>query len=383
MTIRVLHVVVLFDKREGTGRSIVEVASRLPGFEPHLCTTAAPYGTNFFSSVHEVGGSRSLFHVTRSRQIAEVMAIVRPQLTHIHGGFMVPFLAKGSALSSPVVLSIYGWPRIPAPSAIIRSSWQELRKSAVLRARVLAPMVVPPRLVGAALNGKKIKGVLTADPKLAARLACLTSVPVRLATSGATVDGLRASYEGDRPIIVFAGRAETARGADTLISAMPLVLRAFPQARLRLLLLPAPQLRAIVDLAQSLGIRHAVDIDGQPAKQLRAEFARCTLAAFPFKFDHTTATPPITVTEAMSVGLPVIGTPVRCMAPVLEPEYNGLLARIGDPASLAAAICSALKDEALWRALSRGAVETIRTRWNWDTAASTVSQLYEEVLASP
>jgi starch synthase len=125
-----------------------------------------------------------------------------------------------------------------------------------------------------------------------------------------------------------------------------------------------------------------VDIDCSPVDDLREQLARCTLSVFPFKYDGTTIAPPYTVVEAMSVGLPVIGTRVACLSPILVDSRNGSVVPVDDPGALAAAIQNVLSDGATWDALSVGALETVYRSWSWGRAARVTAELYEEVLAS-
>jgi len=150
---------------------------------------------------------------------------------------------------------------------------------------------------------------------------------------------------------------------------------------MRLMLLPSPQLPELADLVARSTARHAIDIVTEPVVDLRVEFAMATVGVFPFKFDHTTAmAPPLTVTEAMSVGLPVVVSAVRCMLPVVEARRGTIVVPPRDSGAVARAIVAAL-EPARWAALSEDAVRAVDRRWNWGNAARVASALYEEVLA--
>src|SRR5206468_3007781 len=136
---------------------------------------------------------------------------------------------------------------------------------------------------------------------------------VDFAVGGSRPDGRRASFNGDRPVVVFAGRADAVRGIDVLVDAIALVRRDVPDVRLRLLLLARPDVPKLLRRIRKAGIRDIVDLRLDPVDDIRAEFAAATVSVFPFLFEHVTFAPALTAAEAMSVGLPVVATPVGCL----------------------------------------------------------------------
>ena len=383
MTTRVLHVIAPFDRRDAVGRAVEEIARHHPEIESDLCTSRVLNGASAFHSVYELGGSDASFHITRWRAIAETIDAIRPDIVHLHGGIWLPFLAMSPAFRRPVVLSVYRWPRLPPLSVLMRGAWAEMRVSGVPRGLLVLSTLLPRRVVHAALARRRVRGVLTQDPALARELESLSTPVVYLSGGGSKVDHLRARYQPDAPLILFAGRAQTARGIDTLIAAMPKVLRTLPTARLKMMLLPTRGANELPRLRRSiiaLGIGQSVEVDVIPAEDLRERFAEAAVSVFPFKFDDTTLTPPFTVLEAMSVGLPVVATRVACLSPIMRDGENGITIPVGDPASLARAITTILTDERTWRTLSDGAIRTVEGSWNWKRAAAVTGALYDEVL---
>ena len=91
-----------------------------------------------------------------------------------------------------------------------------MRASNVLQPRVAATTLLPPALARGRMRRAGVAVVLTPDPRVAQRLAGRHTVPVVPLTSGAPTDDRRAQFDADQPVIVFAGRAETVRGLDTL-----------------------------------------------------------------------------------------------------------------------------------------------------------------------
>jgi glycosyltransferase involved in cell wall biosynthesis len=374
---RVLHIVADFDQHEGIGRAALEVARRAPNVEAYLLTNQARNRPDGFVRIDEVGGPASFFHLTRRRALARVIDEVRPAIVHVHGGIFTAFLVARLGSASPVVLTVYGWPRPPSLLTVIKH-FREVRSSPVLAGRVPVSGLLPTRLVAAVMRGGGVRGVLSTDDTVVARLAPWLDVPVAHVVVGAGTSVERASFHPD-PVVVFAGRAETSRGIDTLIDAMDLVVKELPDARAALFLLPAVQLDAIVERARRC--RAQVDVSTEPLSDLTGRLAKATVAAFPFKYDYATAIPALSVLESMSVGLPVVGTPVGCVAPIVRHGGNGMIVPRRDPRALADAILTISRDQELWNRLSAGALETANGAWSWDAAAAQTAAVYSAVAA--
>ena len=359
--IRVAHVIAEFSAREAMGRTVTEVAERVPG-EHHLITTRVVDGAAAFASVHELGGRLESFPLGRSTALAGALARIRPGLVHLHAGALGPLLGLHPALRPyRKVLTAYAWPTLPGPRTWRRAGLAEMLASNVLRPRVAATSLLPARLAVAALRRSGITTVLTPDPRVARRLGGppppgrpggppLAARPgglhVLRYACGAPLDDRRARFDPVRPVVVFAGRAETVRGLDTLLAAFPLVRARVPGARLRLLLIPRPELPAI--LAAAGGAGGPVEVVTDPVPDLLGEFAAAQVGAWPFKFDYTTSPPAMALVEAMAVGLPVVGTDVACVRAVLDPGVTGLAVPPAHPTALADALIRLLTDEAEW-----------------------------------
>jgi starch synthase len=201
-------------------------------------------------------------------------------------------------------------------------------------------------------------------------------------TSGAPTDERRARFDPDNPVIVFAGRAETVRGLDTLLAAFPLVQRKVPTARLRLLLIPRPELPAILERAGAAGRGGiaGIDVVTEPIQDLLAELSAAQVGTWPFKFDYTTSPPAMAVAEAMSVGLPVVATEVACVRAVVEPRVNGLLVPPANPRALASALALLLRDEEVWHRYAQAGVQSVRDRFGWERVASATDKAYAAAL---
>lgn len=389
--LRVAHVIAEFSGKEAMGRTIVETAAHVPG--EHHCVTALAHdaglagdGRTPLASITPLGGSPASFPIGRGKGLARALDALRPDLVHVHAGALGLLWSLAPALRRrSVVLTVYAWPAVPGPRAWGRATLAEMSASNVLAPRVVVTTLLPPPLAAAALRLAGVRTVLTPDPRVERRLGGHLSgrlgPPVVRLPSGAPVEDRRARFAAKRPLIVFAGRAETVRGLDTLIAAFPLVREHVPAARLRLLLIPRPELPGILDLAERAGYADAIEVVCDPVPDLLAELAAAQVGAWPFKFDYTTSPPAMAVAEAMSVGLPVVATDVACVRAVLDPGVNGLVVPPNDPRALATSLARLLVDDVLWHRYAQAGVRSVRECLGWDRAAAVTMGAYQAALA--
>jgi glycosyltransferase involved in cell wall biosynthesis len=380
MSRRVVHLISEYSAREAMGRTVAETAARVAG-EHHLVTTRVHDGADAFASVTELGGSLSRFPAEDPTRLDAVLDGIDADVVHVHAGVLGSFLANRARLHRrTTVLTMYAWPNLPGRAAWQHAGWSGLRSSNVLPTRVIATAAVPAFAVHRSLMRLGPKAILTPDPRVKDKLAALPGIPVTRLPSGAPVDLRRARFESadGRPTVVFAGRAESVRGIGTLVDAFPDVLRRVPSARLRLLVLPRPELAGLRARAERLGLGDAVEFRTEPVPDLLAEFAAAQVGAWPFLADYTTSPPAMALAEAMAVGLPVVSTPVACVQAVMRPGMDGLAVPPGNQQALAEALVRLLTDRVAWqRYATAGPAATAKLSWN--AAAEATEAAYRRV----
>lgn len=143
------------------------------------------------------------------------------------------------------------------------------------------------------------------------------------------------------PRILSVGRlssADTYKGYDTLIEAMPLVRKVYPAARLRLVG-KGDDLPRLTALADRLGVAGSVDFLGPISDEaLRAEYAVCDLFALPSRKEGFG----LVYLEAMTYGKPCIGARAGGAPEVID-ESVGRLVEYGNIPDLADAICELVR----------------------------------------
>lgn len=372
---RIVHVIAEFSAHEAMGRTVTETARRVPG-EHFLITTTAHDGHEVFGEVVELGGAVESFPLGRTPALDAALARLRPDLVHLHGGALSPLFAERTGIAwYPNILTMYAWPVLPSPRRLTSGGVRAALQSNVLRPRVVATSVLPSAVVRRALRSTPV--VLTPDPRVQRKLSGLD---VRRLGSGGPVDARRARWADAAPVVLFAGRAESVRGIDTLLECFPLVLRDVPDARLRLLLIPRPELDALLERARAAGLGDALEVVTDPVKDLLGEMAGAQVGTWPFKYDYTTSPPAMAAAEALSVGLPVVATGVACLQAVVQDGVNGTVVPPCDPAALAEGIVGLLRDRPRWERCSAAGPPWVTKKLSWEEMANTTRQAYGDSL---
>jgi len=139
--------------------------------------------------------------------------------------------------------------------------------------------------------------------------------------------------------IVACGRLVPQKGFDVLLDAFARVFRSVPDARLRILG-TGPDESSLRAQIGRLGLGHAIDLPGF-VDDPRAHFAKASVFCLSSRFEGLG----MVVVEAMSVGTPVVSTDCpHGPREILEGGRNGMLVRPEDPAALAEALTTMLRE---------------------------------------
>jgi glycosyltransferase involved in cell wall biosynthesis len=163
--------------------------------------------------------------------------------------------------------------------------------------------------------------------------------------------------ERDPRTILYLGRLSPEKGAGTLLEAFERVLEKMPDARL-VFAGEGPQ-RAELE-ARSRALPEAVEFTGWVAHgpELKSVMARADVACLPSYSEGM----PAALLEAMSAGLPVVGSAVGDIPAVVSARGAGRIVTPRDVDELARALVDVMSDGAAYREMSRAAVVTARER---------------------
>jgi glycosyltransferase involved in cell wall biosynthesis len=165
-------------------------------------------------------------------------------------------------------------------------------------------------------------------------------------------------------VVLFAGEIGHRKGVDVLLRAWPTVTAAHPDASLVLAGPPVePELLRLLPAGASYaGVLSRA--------QMLEAIGRARLAVLPSRAEAM----PMFILEAMSAGVPVVGTSVGAVPWLLG--RGGVVVPPGDSEALAAAIAGLLSDPALSVALSTAARDRVVAEFAPDAFVRRVSELY-------
>lgn len=297
------------------------------------------------------------------RQLRAFLAAEQPAVLHCHG-----YKADGYGLLAarglPVVriATAHGWTR--QTRAVSAYEWLDKRAflpryhrviavSEPIREELLRVGVEPARLV-LIPNGVDLSGFPMRE-----RRAC----------------GLL-PFSPDDEVIGSVGRLSPEKGHAHLLDAMPLILRQRPRARL-VLVGGGPEEAALREKAREMGLENKVIFAGV-RDDVPALLAHFDVFALP----SLTEGLPISVLEAMAVGVPVAATRVGDVPEVVRHKQTGLLAPARDPAALAAAVLELLDQPERARSMARAARALVEQEYSAGAMAARTAAVYEEALSS-
>ncbi|KUJ54500.1 alpha-(1-2)-phosphatidylinositol mannosyltransferase [Streptomyces albus subsp. albus] len=224
----------------------------------------------------------------------------------------------------------------------------------------------------------RIAGALT--PAAAARMVQLTpGVDEKTFHPGSGGDEVRARLGlTDRPVVVCVSRLVPRKGQDTLIRAMPRILREVPDAVL-LIVGGGPYAADLARLAERTGVAGSVHFTGEvPWAELPAHFGAGDVFAMPCRTRRGGLDVEglgIVYLEASATGLPVVaGDSGGAPDAVLDGETGWVVP--GDSAEQSAdRITALLRDPELRRRMGERGRAWVEERWRWDLLAERLQML--------
>lgn len=182
------------------------------------------------------------------------------------------------------------------------------------------------------------------------------------------------------PIVLFVGRLTEKKGCEHLFRAMSRVQATMPEVQL-IVVGDGPLRAELEDLAASL-LRRYKFVGMQPPRVVRSWMNRALLLCAP----SVTASSgdseglPITVVEALAMGLPIVSSVHAGIPEAVIHGETGFLAAERDSAALASYILQLLKDEMLWLRFSTQSQERARSVFDVHKQARALENIYDMVL---
>ena len=178
------------------------------------------------------------------------------------------------------------------------------------------------------------------------------------------------------PVILFVGRFDPMKGADTAITALALLDEEI-EPELRLVGGDGPESEAgrrLVELVSALGIQSRVRFIGTVDHTRMPEiYHQADIVVMPSYHESFG----LVVLEALASGIPVAATPTGIAVEAIIPDINGYFATSGDARSLAGAMADAL---ALARRQDPLIIRRSVQSYDWSRVADSVYSVYSGAL---
>ena len=184
----------------------------------------------------------------------------------------------------------------------------------------------------------------------------------------------RARFDGDGPLIVFAGRLVHEKGVHTLLEALPRLRREFPGVRL-VVAGAGPLDDELRARSGGLAVRWAGFV---PAGELAALLGAADVVVLPSLYEPSG----LVALEAAAAGAPLAVADTGGLRDVVEPGITGLRFTPGDGSALGDAVLRLLRDPAAARRMAEHAQQAARRDRSWSAVAARTAGTYARATAS-
>lgn len=187
--------------------------------------------------------------------------------------------------------------------------------------------------------------------------------------------GLSAQANTSKPLVLAVGRLVARKGFLTLLTSMPRVIEAIPDAKL-VIVGRGHMKKKLLSQAKSLGVVESVMIEsGMSFEDLAALFRSADLVAYPSYYEGQGLIP----LEAMSSGTPVVTIDNGPLPEMVDDEV-GSLAKLGDPSSLAEMIITELSNPQRLHQKAIAGRERVLSGFTYEHNAAEFERIFNSVI---
>jgi glycosyltransferase involved in cell wall biosynthesis len=297
--------------------------------------------------------------------LARIVRETRPDLVHAHSSKAgaIARLARAAAPRVPVLYSAHGY-------AFVGHFGRDAERRAYRSIeRVLAPLA------------SRVVCVCEAEARLARRLGPAAKVRVvhnGIATPAARAPDARvAALRRRGPLLCALTLLRPGKGVETLIDALPAVLRDHPDAQLAIAGGGA-DLAQLRDRALQAGVGDQTHFLG-PISSPEALLA----AADVFVHASWVESFPYVILEAMAAGLPIVASDVGGVGEAVADGETGLLVPVRDSGRLAAALVALLGDEGRRATFGSAGRARVGEIFTLERMVGAVASVYDELIPAP
>jgi len=212
------------------------------------------------------------------------------------------------------------------------------------------------------------------------RISCVLNTPdLDVFYGSIEMDLKEVSLSRKRPILLYIGKVDKHRGGHLLIEAMPLILKQYPQAILKIIG-DGTELNSLRSLTKILDLERSVELKGWVNfPEIPKIIQDSTICLIPhLKSEHTDTTIPNKIFDYMAMGKPVIVSDCEPLKRIIEEEKCGLTFKSGDAKDLADKVIRILEDHNINVYGVRGK-KAVEEKYNWDNDSKEVLKVINTI----
>ncbi len=192
------------------------------------------------------------------------------------------------------------------------------------------------------------------------------------------VEPVNVSIDRHKPVIITVSRLVYKNGIDTLIRAVAEVKKKYPSVACRVLG-DGPDRESLEALAKELKLEdNVVFLGGIPYEKLPSYLSDVDVFARPSRSEGMGNS----FVEALSVGVPAVGTAVGGIPDIIIDRETGMLCKEDDPRDLSDKILLLLEDRELADRVRIGGRRLVEEKFSWHMIASSYARIFETLLTS-
>jgi glycosyltransferase involved in cell wall biosynthesis len=181
----------------------------------------------------------------------------------------------------------------------------------------------------------------------------------------------------DRRIILYVGRLLAMKGVDTLISAIPEILRRLGDGKFLFVFAGPGDCNRYLSKIKEMKIESSCLFTGPLPKENVIRLMRnAEFVVVPSFIENAS----YTILESLACGVPVVASDVGGIPEVITDGYNGLLVEKGSPKAIANAIVKLLEDTPLKNLMGKNAQDTIQKKFSWSVNIKKYCEVYYDAL---
>ncbi len=184
-------------------------------------------------------------------------------------------------------------------------------------------------------------------------------------------------------LLLSVGRLSDQKGLQYLITALPTILKKYPQAKL-LIIGEGPYKSSLENCAAVYGVDSAVEFLGALTQEGLCQY---------YNFSDVFVMPSLatksgtegfglSIAEAMASGCPVIGTDVGGIPDIITDRKTGLLVQQKNSAVLAKAVIDIFDNTGIAKKMSRNAAVASRKKYGWAIIGKRFAEVYDTLINS-